>query len=305
MNILIIGLGSIAQKHIAAIRLICPKAIIYAFRSSKDAGNFPDIQNIYSLNELKTKLDFIIISNPTHMHERTIVESLKFDCPLFIEKPVLSDLKNVGKVIENINKAQVINYVACNMRFHPALQFLKDYLATNRRINEVNVYCGSYLPDWHRGKDFRTLYSAHAVMGGGVHLDLIHELDYCVWFFGMPVETFALKRSVSSLQIDAIDSANFNLLYSAFTVNITLNYFRRDPKREIEVVMEDDTLIVDLLKNKVYNSVSGDVLFENPFNIQETYVKQMQYFIHHVQENTETMNNMAESVETLKLALHG
>ena len=90
MNVLIIGLGSIAKKHIIAIRELYADAIIYALRSSKNSEQFENIRDIFSLEELIVKPDFIIISNPTHLHEEALLKSIEFGCPLFIEKPVLS-----------------------------------------------------------------------------------------------------------------------------------------------------------------------------------------------------------------------
>ena len=304
MNILIIGLGSIARKHICAIRKLQPYARIYALRSSEDAEIYEDVQNIYSFQELTIKPDFIIISNPTKMHNEAISQSLVFECPLFIEKPVLSDLISTDRILKEINRKRVITYVACNFRFHPAVQFLKGYIDTiNSQINEVNVYCGSYLPDWRPNRDFRITYSANANMGGGVHLDVIHELDYCFWLFGIPSDVSSKKRSVSSLHIDAVDYAQFNLLYPSFTANVTLNYYRRDFKRQIEIVTSEDTLVVDLVKNRIFSNISGNVLFEQPFDLNETYLKQMEYFIDHIQKGKQPMNGFAEGVEVLKIAL--
>ena len=35
-------------------------------------------------------------------------------------------------------------------------------------INEVNVYCGSYLPDWHPDENYTIGYAAKKNLGGGV-----------------------------------------------------------------------------------------------------------------------------------------
>ena len=306
MKILIIGLGSIGKKHVIAILSLYPQAQIFALRSSSSCEQYLNVINIVDKKDIPTDLTFIIISNITIAHEQTIHEMIGLNCPLFIEKPVLSNLNNVKQLGDTINENSIQTYIACNLRFHPALQFIKQYIVVNHpRINEVNIYSGSYLPDWRPGKDFRTIYSANIEDGGGVHLDLIHEIDYCSWLFGFPIESINMKTNNSSLHISAIDNARYFFKYSKFNVGITLNYFRRDPKRLIEIVIETDTIVVDLLKNKVTSLTNNEILFENNFNILETYEHQMKYFISCIQTRERTMNDFDYAVEVLKLAIHG
>lgn len=304
MKILIIGLGSIARKHLAAIRQIEPEAEIYALRSSLNADLVPGIQNIYSWEDLKSKPDFILISNPTSLHEDSIIKSFKYQCPLFIEKPALNNPGNSKKIGEAIRSHKITTYVACNLRFHPAINFFKKYLKENPCIiNEVNIYCGSYLPDWRPGKNFREQYSSQAELGGGVHLDLIHELDYCLWLFGKPLKINGLKRNSSSLKIDAVDFASYQLIYETFNTNITLNYFRRDSKRVMEVLTEHDTLLLDLLTCRITSLNKNQVLFEQTFEMKDTYFLQMQYFMDCIKGQQKPMNGFDEAVETLEMAL--
>lgn len=305
MNILIIGLGSVARKHILAIRKLRPQAKLYALRSGYNGENYDHIHNIYSLDEVTFAPEFILIANPTSLHEEFIVKCLKFGCPLFIEKPVLKDLTNADAIIRLISESEFITYVACNMRFHPALQFLKGYLEESKlAINEVNIYSGSFLPEWRPGRDFRTIYSAQASMGGGVHLDMIHELDYCVWLFGTPGSVKADKRSMSSLNISSVDFAHYAIFYPSFVANVTLNYYRRDPKREIEILTLDDTLTVDLILNQVSWNLAGTCLFKEDFNMTDTYEHQMAYFLGCIQNRQSPMNNVNFGIDILKVALH-
>ena len=305
MKVLIIGLGSIGKKHVDGILNLYPDTEIYALRSNLNSEHYRNVINIYQKIDIPSNIDFIIISNITSIHGDTILEMLNFRCPLFVEKPVLSDLKNAEIIYNQLTKSGITTYVACNMRFHPSLEFIKGYLEEkNLRINEVNIYSGSFLPEWRPVMDFRSIYSANKDMGGGVHLDLIHEMDYCCWIFGYPESSKSLFLNRSSLKIDSIDSARYLLVYSNFSVSISLNYFRRDAKREIEIITDEDTITIDLLKNKVTSNITKEVLFEGNFKLIDTYNKQIRYFIDKINSASQPMNNFENAIKVLKLAIN-
>jgi len=306
MNVLIIGLGSIAKKHIIALKRIDSDVKIYALRSRLDAENIDGIINIYNLNILNVEFDFAIISNPTNLHSEYIKHLSDKKINLFIEKPPVNSLEEVDYLMAKIEKKKIKTYVACNLRFHPCILFIKEFLIRNKSkiINEVNVYCGSYLPDWRPEKDFRTIYSANPEMGGGVHLDLFHELDYIHWLFGAPLSTQTIKKNVSSLDIKAIDYANYILEFENFTANVILNYYRRDPKRTMEILFEDETITIDLIKNRILNS-KEEIIFEHKnFNMIDTYTNQMEFFIENLNSKQKQMNTFSESIEVLKICLN-
>ena len=304
MNVLIIGLGSIAKKHITALRSLPLDFNIVALRSSVDTSQFEDVINIFNLDDESMVFDFAIISNPTHLHYHYIEILSKKGIPLFIEKPAVDNLSKIDELVRSVLDKQLTTYVACNLRFHPCLLFLKNKIDSELlRINELNVYCGSYLPDWRPNQDFRKSYSANIAMGGGVHLDLFHELDYITWLFGFPKATHSISRSVSSLAIDAADYANYILQYDNFTASVILNYYRRKPKREIEILLEDTTLMINLIDNTIMDD-SGLLLFESKeFSVLETYKLQLIYFIDCLKNNTKPMNSLQESVSVLKICL--
>ena len=224
---------------------------------------------------------------------------------MFIEKPIFDSIINNEEIVRLIEKKNIKTYVGCNLRFHSALNFIKTYLNSgNSKINEVNVYCGSYLPDWRPQQDYTKSYSANQKLGGGVHLDLIHELDYTIWIFGKPINYNSIKRKVSNLSIDTFDYANYNLSYPDFNVSITLNYYRTTPKRHIEIVLENETLICDLLTSTILNSENKIIFTDNEFDFSKTYLNQMNYFIDNLKNEYIYMNNINESFEILKIALN-
>ncbi len=303
MKVVIFGLGSIARKHIAAIRSLDPEAEIFALRSRRDAPSVADVKNLYDLDEARRVFpDFVIISTPTSEHFHSVEQALSLRCPLFIEKPLCHD-EGVFALAEMVEKAGVLNYVGCNLRFLPCLQFVREALKRNSlRVNEVNVYCGSYLPDWRPGTDYRRIYSSRPEMGGGAHLDLIHEIDYVYWLFGMPGEVSKTLRSRSSLGIEAIDYANYCLCYNDFCASVILNYFRRDYRRTLEIVADQETWLVDLAADRI---TSGErMIFESDEKIGDTYRAQMAYFIGLVKSGKkESCNSVSDACNTMRIAL--
>ncbi|MGZ3749674.1 MAG: Gfo/Idh/MocA family protein [Flavisolibacter sp.] len=301
MKVLIVGLGSIARKHIAALRQICPEVELFALRSSTQySSDINGVVNLYKLEEAEKRgLDFVIVSNPTFKHRETIAQLIPLKLPLFIEKPLYDNLYEEN-FLASISELGILTYVGCNLRFLKSLEFAKEFLP-GKRINEVNIYCGSYLPDWRPGQDFRKTYSANSEMGGGVHIDLIHEIDYAYWLFGKPNKVKKVITSKSSLNIPAADYANYILQYGQFNITIILNYFRRDPKRTLEVVCEDGTLNIDLLKNIV--TWKEVLVFESDQKLIDTYKKQMEFFVKQVLSRKKLFNSIAEAYEILSICL--
>ncbi|AHM58423.1 oxidoreductase domain-containing protein [Flammeovirgaceae bacterium 311] len=302
MRVLIVGLGSIAQKHIHALRKIEPDIQLVALRTGKSKNNLAGVTNIYHIAELEQKFDFAIISNPSTKHLESIKDLMFLKIPLFIEKPPLASLEGAGELVAAIEKEQIITYTAFNLRFHPVLQWVRNNIA-DKRVLEVQAYCGSYLPKWRPQADYRNVYSAKKELGGGVHLDLIHELDYVSWIFGRPQSVQGYISKVSDLEIDVPDVAHYWLQYEKMVASIILNYYRRDSKRTLEIVFEDLTWTVDLINNKVCDA-SGSILFEALPSVLHTYEEQMLYFINCLKSGSKPMNSIDEALHTLEMSLN-
>ena len=247
----------------------------------------------------------VAISNPTNLHGDTIIKALEFKKPLFIEKPLLHKLLQVDEIIEKVKSYQIPTYVACVLRFHPVISYLKDMMnSVKGQVDEVNVYCGSYLPNWRADSDYRNSYSANEEMGGGVHLDLIHEMDYLYWMFGKPIQVKSTLRSNSHLNISAIDYANYQLIYPNFVASVTLNYFRKQNKRELEIVGPDFILNGNLIAYTLMEEISNKMIVDESSQIGTLYDKQMSYFIKGLRENAVYENDVQTGIEVLKLVLN-
>lgn len=307
MKVLIIGLGSIAKKHINALRKLYSEdlEITALRRNSSPKSNLVD-KEVYTLADIKPGYyDFAIISNPTSHHISTLNELTHRVNSFFIEKPLSHTIDdNITSVINQVDQRGIKTYIACNLRFLDNLKWVKKYLKEeNLKINEVNVYCGSYLPTWRPDSNYKTSYSAKPELGGGVHLDLIHELDYVYDLFGSPRATQSYFSSKSSIDIQSIDFAQYLLQYEQYNINITLNYYRPFPKREMEIITAKDVLIVDLLNNTIFSQMQDRIIFSSRQRVIDTYPLQVKYFVQNVLHGKDSMNDIKEAFEVLKLTM--
>lgn len=302
MKVLIIGYGSIAKKHHEALKKLRENLQVFALRSQKNCQKIEEVNSIFSWEDAPADLDFIIISNPTSEHAKTIIEASKLNIPLFIEKPPLFHLSEKKDVLDTLSNSQIITYCAFPLRFHPVIEWLKNNIIPSE-VLEFSAYCGSYLPNWRKNEDYRKNYSAIKQLGGGVHLDLIHELDYLNWIFGFPKSSKGFTKKVSKLEINSVDSTTYFIEYESSLGVVQLNYFRKQAKRTFEYVTNEDSFTADLLNYTVTNS-KGEVIFRTEKEKTDLYLQQMSYFLDHIENKSTLMNSFEDSIETLTVCLN-
>ncbi len=301
MKVCFFGMGSIGTRHVHNLRKSMEKkeknVEIHAFRSSPGSGvprEYVD-KNIFQWAFLEPPYDAVFITNPTSLHYETLSKAMDLASAFFIEKPVFHSSSLLLDELMPLKKK--ITYVACPLRFHPLLVHLKQDFSD--KVLVAQVTSSSYLPDWRKGRDYRTSYSASREMGGGVALDLIHEVDYVRHLFGIPEKCQRAAAQFSSLEIKSDDYAAYLLTYRDKGVEIHLDYFGRTPQREIRLICEKGTYLGDLLKNTLTNLTTGE---EIVFPYTDIYMEEMEYFLKMARGNTATFNDVFSAVETLRLA---
>lgn len=308
LKICFIGLGSIGKKHIKNITSILKrrgtKFVIDAIRSTD--RSLPEDINIFirrvyrSLEELTDVYDIIFVTNPTICHYDTIKRAMPYAKNMFIEKPIFH------QYVQNLNEfrfnSEGIYYVACPLRYGSVVSELKKRI-TNEQIYSVRAISSSYLPDWRKGIDYRQIYSAHKDMGGGVTLDLIHELDYIIWLFGIPEMSCHLCGKYSDLEIDSDDLSVYLLKYEDKIAEIHVDYLGRECVRNIELFCKDYVIKGDLLHNTLKYIYSGGVVEEIILPEANMYLQEMEAFLDVIEQRRKNENDIMHANQILRIAL--
>ena len=268
LKILIIGFGSIGKKHADILKHFKEIASIHILTKHKCKKYI----KINSLKEVKNlDPDYIIICTRTNLHFKYLkyLEKNFKNKIILVEKPLFH--KNQKFNVKN-NKV----LVGYNLRFHPIIIFIKNFIK-NKKILSSRVVCKSYLPNWRRNINYTQSNSAKKSFGGGVLLELSHEIDYVNWIFGDIKKIFFTKiGKMSNLKIDTEDHALIHCKTSLIDVQIELNFFSKIAERSINIDGNDFSLHGDLINNKVEIVENNNKKKILKYNIKkdETYIKE-------------------------------
>lgn len=292
MKLLVIGYGSIGRRHAQNIALLGHTALVLTRYPDDEEG----LQFISSIREA-SDTTHCVICTPTAQHFEDFKKVVKnTGCKkVLIEKPVAKDVRDSGAIASLAAEYGIEVFVAYNMRFRRAFEKVRDFLDFNsRRVRMVEAKCGQYLPDWRPGSDYRKSYSADAARGGGVALDLSHEVDYIIWLFGMPSERlFSLKTNISSLELKAEDYFHVIFKYDPFIVSLQTDYIRK-LERSLKIIGENEVLVwYDMINQQlIIDGVDeSDAIKENR---NDAYIKELEAFIG--QPAAETLCTLEEGI---------
>ena len=305
MKYCFVGVGSIARKHISNIRKIDNNAVIHALRSGH--SNYGDLdqyidKQLFSFDELDSSYDVVFVTNPTSMHFDALNQFYDKSNNFFVEKPVFSHYKEEKDIVSFQKKK---TYIAAPLRFCAGIKYAKQLINEKGKPNCIRAISSSYLPDWRPNVDYRNTYSAHKDLGGGVHIDLIHELDYVSYLVGCPNVSFYINDKVSDLEIDSYDISTSVHKVDDTVIEIHLDYFGRDKKRICELYYNDKTYYINLVNNAVIEVCGNDVK-----NVEleptDIYLDEMKYFIDFVRSNNQTsINDIFLANRVLKIINEG
>lgn len=311
MKIAMIGLGSIGKRHLGNIRKVLEQRNIEyqidALRSGKgkkDAQLDDLLHAQYTRAEdMPSDYDVVFVTNPTSMHYETLQNMMPKTKHMFIEKPVFDGC--VYNMDALPKKADSVYYVACPLRHKAILQYISDNMVSQKKIIAARILSTSYLPDWRKGVDYRTVYSARKELGGGVTRDLIHEWDYAIDLFGFPEKVMQLAGHVSSLEMDCEDVSLYLARYPEMLLEIHLDYIGHKTERILQMFTDQERIDADLIENviTVYkNNEKADQIWFGP---EDIYINEMEYFFDCIEGKRENINTMEHAYHTLQIATEG
>lgn len=309
MNVLVLGCGSIARRHIHNLVKFNDIRRVFVYTKSKDCFNALDnssnkIKGVKSIPAVNA--DLALICNQTNRHLASAIMLAESGVNIFVEKPLSMDLGNVFKLKMIVARKKIKFAVGYNLRFLKAIEYVKSRLSAGDigDLYFARIEVGQYLPDWRKTVDYRNSYSAKRSQGGGVALDLSHEIDYMRYLFGDPRSWELAKTKVSNLKIDSEDIFEGVYKYDKFICQVHLDYLQKEKKRIIKIEGSRGMLMCDLINKEIIIEANGrkEVISDKRlFDLDRTYIDEISGFIKSIKKGRNFIATFDDGLKVLKL----
>ena len=335
INVLILGLGSIGQRHLRNLNKLDKGIKFFAYRKKfntpalnnnnkvlnsnlKKKYNISYIKNLSEIKKLNIDCAFICTPSSHHAKEASFLIKNNISC--FIEKPVATNFSQINKLSKIAeSKPNVTTMVGYQLKFNPIIHYLEKIINRENsiigKILNVDISHGEHIDDFHPYETYKGGYAAVKKLGGGVILSQIHEIDYFLSFFQQfkIIKLNSLCSKVSDLEIDVEDLFTSSFLLekknkkkNKLICSLTLNYFERPKRRQIRIIGTKGSLLACLNKQKIeiYKNNKTKIL-KFRYKKNDIFKKQINFFLDHLKKNKKVSKkfNIFNGLETAAFAL--
>lgn len=187
------------------------------------------------------EVDLVFITTKHNLHASMVLESLKAQKSVFVEKPLALTNIELEEIITEYNANNVNVSVGFNRRFAPLAKKMKKLLGNDDTpMNIVATMNAGFIPAdvWVHNME---------VGGGRIIGEACHYIDLCTYLAGSKVVSVCMNAMGTNPE-ENTDNASILLKYENGT-NAVINYFSNGSKayskERVEVFSQERTLIMD------------------------------------------------------------
>ena len=203
MRISIIGCGGIAHAHAKDLLALRERGydieIPFLVDVNKEKAlklkeklRLEETKIVEDYKRILNKTDAVIVCTPHTLHYEHIINSLKKDVSVLVEKPMVCRLEQAYEVIEEAERRDLVLEIGFQRHFIPCFIATRDYIREGR-LGDIRVISMILGQRWYR--NFKGTWRHTLSLGGGGELidSGSHFLDVAFWTTGLkPVKVYAL-----------------------------------------------------------------------------------------------------------------
>jgi predicted dehydrogenase len=265
MDIAVIGAGSVGRRHHENLCRLGVRSDLLSWRGF-DAAAFR-----------ARRADAVVIATATPIRLQLVHLCRELGLPFYIEKPLAADVVTVDRILGAADPLAPRSMVGFMMRYHPAFRALAQRDLSS--VYDASFGIGHDVRHWRSNWSFAASYAAQP-QGGGVLLDLCHELDMaCTLLPGLGVQEVT---SLGHAAFAGVDFATRIALAGPGQLGaVAMDYL--SPVSFRRIVLRGTGLVAD------FDLIAGRYLLQDgqgvqdlsfPFERNEMFLAAMRDFLH-------------------------
>ena len=247
-KVLVIGTGSIAQKHIDILNSLNYSVYVYSETNEKFFKKNSKILRLANLNKLNN-FEFTILANKTSDHLKILKILINQNMHIYCEKPIFYKKFNYLKIRDQIKKNKIIFHNGYQLRNDTKIKYIQQKLK-KLKIKSFQVSVGHDFNQWRKAGIHTNSYFSDTKKGGGVIFELVHEINLINLLFGKIKKISTIKSNSKNFKcediaVSIIETENkiVGSLYQDMLSNIFFRY--------ITIVTNNNFFKIDMVKNLI------------------------------------------------------
>ncbi len=234
-KILIVGYGSIGRRHHKNLLNYNKDFYFYILTRQKIKNNKKNTRFVKNIAEVKEKIDYLFICTGANEHLKYIYLFILKVQKIFVEKPLSQNSKGLIKLYQFCKKNKIKIFVGYNIIYLDSLLKLRQIIKTEK-ILKVSIKTNYDLRLWRKNIRYQNSVSASKNRGGGVLLELSHDIHYLLWLLGKPKWVSCYFSKLSNLKVDTEDNVILNIGFNKAISNIQMDFINKYYQRNLEIL---------------------------------------------------------------------
>jgi len=249
----VIGSGSIGQRHADNLRALGADVTHYGWRGI-------DLDAVISDIAACREKAGVVIATATKVRLPLILECAKAGAALYIEKPVAYRMNDVAQLFDLPTATLERSVAGFMMRYHPMVQrLLKTQIP---HIFRASFEIGHDVTQWRQNWTFADSYAADPD-GGGVLLDLCHEIDLAFLLCGVaPLSSVTSIEHPKFAGVDIATTLDFKSS-DGRNIHVAMDYLAPSLIRRGNIVGLNQQIEYDIANSVLNNITPNDRVTEH------------------------------------------
>ncbi len=310
-RLLVVGGGSIGERHVRCFQQT--QRVDVAICESNPTVRAAVVQRcglVESYDDfgvaLDSKPDIVVICTPAHLHISMAADSIEFGRAVLIEKPLSVTLQGAENLLALSQACQATVGVAYVYRAHPALQAMREALASGRFGAAVQVVAvfGQNFPFYRPA--YREIYYRDRSTGGGAIQDaLTHVINAAQWLVGPVTEVIADAEHLVLDGVTVEDTVHLMARHSKVLANYSLNQHQSVNEGTLTVICERGMVRYETHHGRWswadHPEAPWHIEPTEPLQRDELFRRQADAFLDAAEGKTPPLCSLQEGLQTLRV----